>query len=54
MEFVTAGWCQRKWLRLYQTIKNLTFSNMENPVFGDLTGSKQIEKDQVRVSSRPV
>ena len=27
---------------------------MENPVFCDLTGSKQIEKDQVRVSSRPV
>ena len=23
-EFVAAGWCTGKWLRLYQTIRNLT------------------------------
>ena len=24
MEFVAAGWCTRKWLKLNQTIRNLT------------------------------
>ena len=24
MKFVAVGWCTRKWLRLYQTIRDLT------------------------------
>ena len=33
MEFVVAGWCARKWLRLYQTtrIRNLTFADFGSP-----------------------
>ena len=32
MEFVATGWCTRKWLRLYQTIKNLTYGDMGVPL----------------------
>ena len=28
MEFVAAGWCTRKWLRLYQTMRNLTSDDL--------------------------
>ena len=28
MEFVAAGWCTRKWLRLDQTIRNLTSGDL--------------------------
>ena len=28
MEFMDAGWCTRKWLRLYQIIRNLTSGDM--------------------------
>ena len=28
MEFVGAVWCTRKWLRLYQTIRNLTSGDL--------------------------
>ena len=28
MQFVAAGWCTRKWLRLYQTIRNLIFGDL--------------------------
>ena len=28
MEFVAAGWCTRKWLRLYETIRNLTSGDL--------------------------
>ena len=28
LEFVAVGWCRRKWLRLYQTIGNLTSGDM--------------------------
>ena len=28
MEFVAAGWCTRKWLRLYQIIRNLTSGDL--------------------------
>ena len=28
MEFVAAGWCTRKWLRLYQTMRNLTSGDL--------------------------
>ena len=28
MEFVAAGWCTRKWLRLNQTIRNLTSGDL--------------------------
>ena len=50
MEFMAAGWCTGKWLRLYQTIRNLTSGDMG----GDLTGINQIEKDQACVPPRPV
>ena len=29
MEFVAAGWCTRKWLRLYHAIINLTSGGMD-------------------------
>ena len=41
MEFVTAGWCTVKQLRLDQTIGNMAC--------GDSTGSNQIEKDMIFV-----
>ena len=50
MEFMAAGWCTGKWLRLYQTIRNLTSGDMG----GDLTGINQTEKDQACVPPRPV
>ena len=28
MEFVAVGWCTRKWLRLYQTIRDLTSGDL--------------------------
>ena len=28
MEFVAVGWCRRKWLRLYQTIRNFNSGDM--------------------------
>ena len=28
MEFMATGWCTRKWLRLYQTIRTLTFGDV--------------------------
>ena len=28
MQFVAAGWCTRKWLRLSQTIRNLIFGDL--------------------------
>ena len=32
MGFVAAGWCTGKWLRLYQTIRNLTSGNLGIPL----------------------
>ena len=31
MEFIAAGWCTRKWLRLDQTIRNLTSGDLGIP-----------------------
>ena len=28
MELMAASWCTRKWLRLYQTIRNITSGDM--------------------------
>ena len=28
MEFIAAGWCTRKWLKLDQTIRNLTSGDL--------------------------
>ena len=32
MEFVATGWCTGKWLRLYQTIRNLTSGDTGIPL----------------------
>ena len=32
MEFVETGWCTGKWLRLYQTIRNLTSGDTGIPL----------------------
>ena len=32
MEFVAAGWCTRRWLRLYQIIRNLTSGDLGIPL----------------------
>ena len=32
MEFMAAGWCTGKWLRLYQTIRNLTSGDVGIPL----------------------
>ena len=32
MEFVTEGWCTRKWFRLYQIIRNLTSGDLGIPL----------------------
>ena len=32
MEFVVVGWCTRKWLRLYQTIRDLTSGDLGIPL----------------------
>ena len=32
MKFVAAGWCTRRWLRFYQTIRNLTSGDMGTPL----------------------
>ena len=28
MEFIAASWCTKKWLRLYQTLKNLSSGDL--------------------------
>ena len=56
-DFLAAVWCTGKWLRLYQTIRNLTSSEIlwcGNIVCGDSTCSNWIEKYQARVPPRPV
>ena len=50
MEFVAVGCCTGKCLRLYQIITNLTSGD----TCGDSTGSNRIEKDQTRISLRPI
>ena len=32
MEYVAIGWCKRLWLKLYETIKNLTFDDIGIPL----------------------
>ena len=32
MKFVVVGWCARKWLRLYQIIRDLTFGDLGIPL----------------------
>ena len=53
MEFVAVGWCRRKWLRLYQTIRNLTSGDMVIHLWW-FNREYRIEKDQAHVSPRPV
>ena len=46
-EFVAAGWCTGKWLRLYQTIRNLTSGDTGIPLVvirPEVTG---LEKNRV-------
>ena len=32
MEYVAIAWCKRLWLKLYETIKNLTFGDIGIPL----------------------
>ena len=45
MEFMAVGWCTGKWLRLYQTIRNLTSGDVGIPLVMirlGITGWKKI------------
>ena len=43
MDFVDIGWCRKKWLRLYQTTRNLTSGDMGIPLVV-MTGSTRLKK----------
>ena len=44
MEFVAAGWCTRKWLKLYQNIRNLTSGDMGIPFVVIRLGVTKLKK----------
>ena len=46
MEFVAGGWCTKKWLRLYQTMRNQTSGDLEILVVIQL-GLTGLEKTRV-------
>ena len=48
MELVAAvGWCTRKWLRLYQTIRNLTCGDLGIPLMVIRLGVTGLKKTRV-------
>ena len=49
MEFVAAGWCIMKWLRLDQTIRNLICSDLEILLVVIRLGVNELKKKQVCV-----
>ena len=53
MEYLAVGWCRRKWLRLYETIRNLTSGEI-GILLVVIRWEYQIEKDHDRVSPRPL
>ena len=54
MEFVAAGWCTRKWLRLDQIIRNLTLGDLGIPLLVIQLEAIRLKKGQGRVSIRLV
>ena len=44
MEYIAAGWCTRKLVRLDQTMRNLTCSDLGIPL--DSNGSNHFEKEE--------
>ena len=53
MDVVAVGWCRRKWLRLYQTIRNLTSGDMGTLLVVIQQGVPN-RKRSAHVSHRPV
>ena len=53
MEYLAVGWCRRKWLRLYETIRNLTSGEI-GILLVVIRWEYQIENDHDRVSPRPL
>ena len=51
MEFVAAGSCRRKWLRLYQIIRNIISANFEISLVVIRLEVTGLEKKQARVYS---
>ena len=47
IEFVAAGWCTGKMLRLYQTIRNLTFGDMGIPLVVIRLGVTRLKKIRI-------
>ena len=47
MELVAVGWCTRKWLRLYQTIRNLTSGDFRIPLVVSRLGVTRWKRTRV-------
>ena len=47
MEFVAVGWCTRKWLRLYQTIRDLTSDDLRIVLVVTRLGVTGLKKTRV-------
>ena len=47
MELVVAGWCATKWLRFYQTIRNLTSGDLGIPLVVIRLGVTGLKKTRV-------
>ena len=47
MEFVAVGWCTRKWLRLYQTIRDLTSDDLRIALVVTRLGVTGLKKTRI-------
>ena len=47
MEFIAIGWCTRKWLRLYQTVRDLTSGDLGIPLVVIQLGVTGLKKTRV-------
>ena len=47
MEFVAVGWCTRKWLKLYQTIRDLTSDDLRIVLVVTRLGVTGLKKTRV-------
>ena len=47
MEFIAIGWCTRKWLRLYQTVRDLTSGDLGIPLVVIRLGVTGLKKTRV-------
>ena len=47
MEFIAIGWCTRKWLRLYQTVRDLTSGDLRIPLVVIQLGVTGLKKTRV-------